>query len=282
MSSRGTGMVTASVVISPRAPNLTIRLLSTVRQTRRRSTSVATGTLGSFRPSSSVKYNQICGSGIPDRRSLLVLLDRDGVINVDVGSPGVCSVENFTLINGAGKSVAELKRAGASVCVVTNQTSVGKGLLSTSRLNDIHDRMRELLLGEGGNFAVVDDIFFATSASHLPCDRRKPAPGMLIEALEAWDFCGEEKSSLVTMIGDSVTDMQAAAAAGVQNKIMVGTGHERKIWESMLITFGPGTKSVILSSPNDDPSRTLPPEIFPLIVCEDINAAVALTLKNDL
>lgn len=273
-------MVTTSVVISWCAPNLVFRL-STVRQTRRRSTSLAMGTLGSSRPSSSVEYKPVCGGRIPERRSLLVLLDRDGVINVDVGSPGVCSVENFRLINGAGESVAKLKRAGASVCVVTNQTCVGKGLLSTSGLNNIHHRMRQLLLDEGGNFAVVDDIFFATSATQLPCDRRKPAPGMLIEAMEAWNLCGEEKtSSLITMIGDSVTDMQAAAAAGVPNRIMVGTGHGRKIWESMLVTFGPGTKSVILSSPNEDPSRTLPPEIFPLTVCEDITAAVALTLRG--
>jgi D-glycero-D-manno-heptose 1,7-bisphosphate phosphatase len=272
-------MVTTSVVISWCAPNLVFRL-STLRQTRRRSTSLAMGTLGSFRPSSSVEYKPVCGGRYPERRSLLVLLDRDGVINVDVGSPGVCSVENFRLINGAGESVAKLKRAGASVCVVTNQTSVGKGMLSTSGLNNIHDRMRELLLYEGGNFAVVDDIFFATSATHLPCDRRKPAPGMLIEAMEAWNFCGEEKSSRITMIGDSVTDMQAAAAAGVPNRIMVGTGHGRKIWESISVTFGPGTKSVILSSPNEDPSRTLPPEIFPLTVCEDITAAVALTLRG--
>jgi D-glycero-D-manno-heptose 1,7-bisphosphate phosphatase len=75
-----------------------------------------------------------------------VLLDRDGVINEDVGSPGVLSVDTFTLIPGAAAAIARLKLAGASVCVVTNQTCVGKGLISEVELSDIHSRMRDLLL----------------------------------------------------------------------------------------------------------------------------------------
>lgn len=111
---------------------------------------------------------------------------RDGVINVDVGSPGVTAVDDFRLEPGAAAAVAKLKLAGASVCVVTNQTCVGKGLVSEEDLDAIHERMRELLVEEGGPAAVVDDILVATLAAHVPCRRRKPSPGMLLEALESF------------------------------------------------------------------------------------------------
>lgn len=111
---------------------------------------------------------------------------RDGVINVDVGSPGVTAVDEFRLEPGAAAAVARLKLAGASVCVVTNQTCVGKGLVSEEGLDAIHERMRELLVEEGGPAAVVDDILVATLAAHVPCRRRKPSPGMLLEALESF------------------------------------------------------------------------------------------------
>ena len=67
----------------------------------------------------------------------------------DVGSPGVMRVEDFRLVPGAAAAVAKLKLAGASVCVVTNQTCVGKGLVSEAVLEEIHDRMRELLVEQG-------------------------------------------------------------------------------------------------------------------------------------
>jgi histidinol phosphatase-like enzyme len=60
---------------------------------------------------------------------------RDGVINADVGPPGVTSVSAFRLIPGAAAAIAKLKVAGAAVCVVTNHTCVGRGLVGLYKLN---------------------------------------------------------------------------------------------------------------------------------------------------
>ena len=79
-------------------------------------------------------------------------------------------------------------------------------LLSEEGLGAIHNRMRELLVEEGGAASVVDAIFVATRTADTPCDKRKPAPGMLLEAIEAFG-AGEEKALEVTMVGDTVTDM---------------------------------------------------------------------------
>ena len=125
------------------------------------------------------------------RRRSLVLLDRDGVINEDVGSPGVCRVDDFRLVPGAAAAIARLNRAGATVCVVTNQTCVGKGLVTELELDGIHRRLRDALREEGGEDASIDRILVATTVSTVPCDRRKPNPGMVLEAMAATAAPGE-------------------------------------------------------------------------------------------
>jgi len=215
-------------------------------------------------------------------RGRLVLLD--GVINEDVGSPGVLSVDTFTLIPGAAAAIARLKLAGASVCVVTNQTCVGKGLISEVELSDIHSRMRDLLLEQGGSAAVVDRIFVATRAADVPCHRRKPAPGMLVEAMDAF-FRNRADSerlammTMVTMVGDSTTDMQAAAAAGITHRVMVATGHGAEILVA-LRAGGAGAMPLLISSPDDDPGDALPPETLPLVMYADIGEVVDAMLSD--
>ena len=207
---------------------------------------------------------------------------RDGVVNVDVGSPGVTSVSAFRLIPGAAAAIAKLKVAGAWVCVVTNQTSVGKGLVSEEGLGAIHDRMRELLVEEGGAAAVVDAIFVATRTADTPCDKRKPAPGMLLEAMEAF---GVGEKALVTMVGDAITDMQAAAAAGVADRVMVATGYGAGVLQAAARRAssgdtGAGVKTpLFIDAPEDDPSNTLPPDALPLVLYANLEEAVDAMLS---
>lgn len=208
-------------------------------------------------------------------RGSLVLLDRDGVINTDVGSPGVLSVDDLTLIPGSATAVAKLKLAGASVCVVTNQTCVGKGLLTEEGLAEIHHRLRDLLVLEGGAAAQLDDILWATKAANMPCHRRKPAPGMLLEALDAFDMAGRDSTGrLVAMIGDSITDMQAAASAGVTNRIMVSTGHGKEVLKALRAHGVCGSTPLLISTTENHPGNILPPEILPLTFCANLSEAV--------
>jgi D-glycero-D-manno-heptose 1,7-bisphosphate phosphatase len=225
----------------------------------------------------------------------LVLLDRDGVINEDVGSPGVCHVDDFRLVPGAAAAIAKLKRAGATVCVVTNQTCVGKGLVTELELDGIHRRMRDLLREEGGEDASIDSIHVATTVSTIPCDRRKPSPGMVLEAMAAHGFAPDD----TCFVGDTATDMQAAfrAGAGV-TRVLVGTGYGEPVYEALLRvsaeteTEGDDAnvggwmakektkKRFVVDVPKADPTDTIPRETLPVTVCANVEEAADMLLET--
>jgi len=147
----------------------------------------------------------------------LVLLDRDGTLNVDVGAPGVTDLAQLELIPGAAVAVGELKRAGCAVALVTNQSCVGKGLLSEEGLAAVHEKLINLMR-DGDADAELDAVYVCLDAG--PSARKKPAPGMLLEALR--DFGAG--AGAACYVGDTLTDMCAAAAAGVTG-YMVDTGY---------------------------------------------------------
>lgn len=224
-----------------------------------------------------------------------MLLDRDGVINEDVGSPGVCHVDDFRLVPGAAAAIAKLKRAGATVCVVTNQTCVGKGLVTELELDGIHRRMRDLLREEGGEDASIDSIHVATTVSTIPCDRRKPSPGMVLEAMAAHGFAPND----TCFVGDTATDMQAAfrAGAGV-TRVLVGTGYGEPVYEALLRvsaeteTEGDDAnvggwmakrktkKRFVVDVPEADPTDTIPRETLPVTVCANVEEAADMLLET--
>jgi D-glycero-D-manno-heptose 1,7-bisphosphate phosphatase len=146
----------------------------------------------------------------------LVLLDRDGVINVNredyVKSPG-----ELVLVPGAAAALARLNREGMRVAVCTNQSCVGRGIVTADRLEQIHTHLRTLLAREG---ARIDAIFVCPHAPWERCTCRKPAPGLLREALRRF---GAEAGE-TPMIGDALRDLQAAKAAGCPRHL-VRTGH---------------------------------------------------------
>ncbi len=145
----------------------------------------------------------------------LVLLDRDGVLVKDrpdyVKHPG-----ELVLLPGVGEALARLNRAGVPVALVTNQSVVGRGIINESMLHRIHDHLRSQLHREG---AFLDAIYYATDSPDAAGPRRKPNPGMLKEALAR--FAAEPRTT--PMVGDTLGDLEAAAAAGCQ-RILVRTG----------------------------------------------------------
>ena len=145
----------------------------------------------------------------------LVLLDRDGVLNVDrpdsVRNPG-----ELVMIPGSAAAVARLNGAGIRVAVVSNQSVVGRGVIGPDMLEQIHDRLRAELARER---ARIDAWFVCTEAPGGASDRRKPGPGMLREALAHFRLSPSD----AVMIGDAATDLEAAVAAGCR-RILVRTG----------------------------------------------------------
>jgi D-glycero-D-manno-heptose 1,7-bisphosphate phosphatase len=149
-----------------------------------------------------------------------VFLDRDGVLNALAPDPesglgeAPLQVGDVRLIPGVPAAVISLKTAGFVLVCVTNQPSAAKGKTSLAEIEAIQRRVGELLAAEGvhlDDWRVClhhpDGVVAELSG---PCDCRKPAPGMLLDA--AHDLGLDLARSW--MIGDTDTDMQAGRAAG--------------------------------------------------------------------
>ena len=137
-----------------------------------------------------------------------VLLDRDGVLNADVGSPGVVREEQFSLLPGVADAVKALKKDGHACVVVTNQNARRKGLLSAETLDKLHASLRRDV--------PVDDIFVATG---LDGPALKPSPDLVNLAL------GNADRERAVLVGDSRTDMIAACRAGVLAVLVTSSHH---------------------------------------------------------
>lgn len=146
----------------------------------------------------------------------LVILDRDGVINVD-RAESVRSPHEFLLLPGVADAIALLNAEKVPVVIATNQAVVGRGDLSLGGLDAIHAHMAHLLNKAGAH---IDHIFYCTDVDGLTSNRRKPAPGMLFEAMDRYDV----SPNRTVMIGDAMRDFDAAHCAGC-DFYLVRTGH---------------------------------------------------------
>jgi D-glycero-D-manno-heptose 1,7-bisphosphate phosphatase len=144
-----------------------------------------------------------------------VALDRDGTINVECHY--LSSPDQVELLPGAAAGLKALRDLGLGLVVVTNQSAVGRGYFDAARLNEIHDRLRELLRAEG---VEIDGIYVCPHQPECACDCRKPLPGLLLQAAQEWGF--EPARSLV--IGDKPCDIELGQAVGATT-ILVRTGY---------------------------------------------------------
>ncbi|MBX2878631.1 MAG: D-glycero-beta-D-manno-heptose 1,7-bisphosphate 7-phosphatase [Granulosicoccus sp.] len=145
----------------------------------------------------------------------LIVLDRDGVIN-ELSEQPIVHPDEWVPIPGSLEGIARLNQAGWHVAVATNQSGIAQGTLDVLMLHEIHRRMHDMVIQAGGR---IDVVAFCPHDEATPCDCRKPAPGMLYTISERLDV---ELSSVV-MVGDSLSDIQAAMAAAA-TPILVRTG----------------------------------------------------------
>jgi D-glycero-D-manno-heptose 1,7-bisphosphate phosphatase len=144
-----------------------------------------------------------------------VFLDRDGVINAR-RPDHVKTWSEFRFLPGSLRALRLLAGMGERVVVVTNQSAVGRGLLTPEALASIHARMTLAVGGAGGR---IDAVY---SCPHVPegrCRCRKPGIGLLLRAGEALGIDLDRS----VLIGDSPCDVEAALAAGCR-PILVGGG----------------------------------------------------------
>lgn len=145
----------------------------------------------------------------------LLILDRDGVINQD-SDAYIKSVEEWIPIPGAIAAIAQLSRAGWTVAVATNQSGLARGYYDLTTLEAMHARLRALVAEQGGEVGL---ILHCPHGPDNDCDCRKPKPGMLREIARHYGANLADS----WFVGDSVSDLQAAVAAGCQ-PVLVETG----------------------------------------------------------
>lgn len=149
----------------------------------------------------------------------LVILDRDGVINFD-SDQYIKSPAEWKPIPGSLEAIARLNQAGFKVVVATNQSGIGRGLFDMVTLNAIHDKLHKSLAMAGGR---IEALFFCPHTGEAKCACRKPLPGMLEDIARRFNMPLKN----VPSVGDSLRDLQSAAAMGAQ-PMLVRTGKGEK------------------------------------------------------
>lgn len=144
----------------------------------------------------------------------VVFLDRDGVINVDIGYLWRC--EDLHWIPGAPAAIRLFNERGWPVVVVTNQSGVARGYYREEDVTALHVWMNAELAKQGAH---IDAFYFcphhtqgAIEGYSCECDCRKPQPGMILQGMAQWQ--ADPVTSF--LIGDKESDIAAATAAGIQ------------------------------------------------------------------
>ncbi len=152
----------------------------------------------------------------------LLFLDRDGVLNVD--SPDyIKNWDEFVFYPDALEALRAFRLMGVSVVILSNQSGLHRGIIRWSDFWYMHDRMVRTIREAGG------DLLAAFYCPHRPdeaCRCRKPAPSLLLAASQLYQVAPE----LTAFVGDRITDIQAAVAAGSQPVLLERSPLDRVQW----------------------------------------------------
>ena len=153
-----------------------------------------------------------------DRARPIAFLDRDGTINVDrhyIADPG-----KVELLPGAAEGLRRMAAAGYRLVIVTNQSGVGRGLVSAEAADAVTARLLAILEAESVR------IELAVACPHAPqdgCRCRKPAPGLIERALHR--IGGSLDGAVV--VGDKASDIGLALAVGIPGVLVATEGAAR-------------------------------------------------------
>jgi D-glycero-D-manno-heptose 1,7-bisphosphate phosphatase len=146
-----------------------------------------------------------------------IFLDRDGVINKEVNY--LYKIQDFEFIKGIFDACAYFQALNYSIIIISNQSGIGRGIYS----EEDYEKINEWMLNEFflKNISILD-TFHCPHQPNSNCSCRKPKPGMLIEAKKKFNI----NMNRSWMIGDKETDIKSANLAGINNTILVRSGHK--------------------------------------------------------
>jgi len=140
-----------------------------------------------------------------------VFLDRDGVINKDVGY--LDDFKKFKLLPNVINAIKLLKKFNFKIVIITNQSGVARGYFSEEQLNKIHEKMLKIIEKKGGK---IDEIYycphhpeFGNEKYKKKCSCRKPNIGLILKAKNELNIDLEQSF----FIGDKITDIIAGNKA---------------------------------------------------------------------
>ncbi len=156
-------------------------------------------------------------------------MDRDGTIIEEKGY--ICHFFESCLFPFTAEAIRRMKRNGYLAIVITNQSSIGRGICSKEQVEQLHEDLKKELKN---NDARVDGIYYSPFHDDAIIEEfrhknhwlRKPSPGMLKLAASEWDI----DLSRSFMIGDDTTDIQAGLNAGCRTAlVLTGKGNETRL-----------------------------------------------------
>lgn len=145
----------------------------------------------------------------------MVLLDRDGTINVE--RHYLSDPDQVELVAGAAEGLRRLRALGLDLMVVTNQSGIARGYFSAATLEAIHERLRGHLAAEG---VTLDGIYVCPHGPADGCGCRKPGTALVEQAARDRDFDPAD----AFVIGDQASDIELGRRAGCTT-LLVRTGY---------------------------------------------------------
>ncbi|MBN1377701.1 MAG: HAD family hydrolase [Gammaproteobacteria bacterium] len=152
--------------------------------------------------------------------SKAIFLDRDGVINEDLGY--VYKIEDFHFIDGVFDACRRLHQLGYKLIIATNQSGIARGYFTEADFNTLNNWMLERFSEQN---IPVTGVYFCPYHAEAEIDNyrqespyRKPGPQMFLDA--AKDHGLDLQSSI--LVGDKLSDLQAAQAAGIARSYFIG------------------------------------------------------------
>ena len=179
-----------------------------------------------------------------------IFLDRDGVL-IENRSDYVRDWSQVKIFPDAIHDLSHSKLIELKIVIVTNQSAVGRGIISLETAEEINERLVHLIRDRGSR---IDGVYLCPHGPHDGCDCRKPKPGLLLRA--AKDLSLDLKRPW--MVGDAWSDVQAGQSAGVQGTVILKTGR--------------GTDQLSLPRPVHVSGEFL--------ICDDLTQALGAILDN--
>lgn len=138
-----------------------------------------------------------------------VILDRDGVLNRELPNGWLSSIDQWEWEEGSLEALGQLAITGTKISIVSNQSGIGRGVISEQAVNEVHQWLTALLAATGVELV---GIFVCPHAPDEGCDCRKPRPGLVEAAIERSGVAPARS----LLIGDDLRDLEAGRAAGLR------------------------------------------------------------------